>query len=185
SLRNAAISAATFVADWPPSMSIVSSIDTVPAYVRRPAAPSRYRPRMRLGQIGAWCAAFTVASADDARPAAAEIEALGYETLWYPEGLGTRESFTNAAVLLAATDRIRICSGIANIWARRGLDRQRRPCPGRRLRRPVPPGPRRQPSAAGRPPRSPVPTTRGDDARLPRGDGRRPVRQSRRHGRDA
>jgi probable F420-dependent oxidoreductase len=73
---------------------------------------------MRLGQIGAWCAAFTVASADDARPAAAEIEALGYETLWYPEGLGTRESFTNAAVLLAATDRIRICSGIANIWAR-------------------------------------------------------------------
>ena len=47
-----------------------------------------------------------------------EIESLGYETLWYPEGLGTRESFTNAAVLLAATDRIRVCSGIANIWAR-------------------------------------------------------------------
>ena len=53
-----------------------------------------------------------------ARPAVREIESLGYETLWYPEGLGTRESFTNAAVLLAATDRIRVCSGIANIWAR-------------------------------------------------------------------
>ena len=73
---------------------------------------------MRLSTIGAWCAAFTVASAHAARPAAREIEALGYETLWYPEGLGTRESFTNAAVLLAATDRIRIGSGIANIWAR-------------------------------------------------------------------
>ena len=73
---------------------------------------------MRLSTIGAWCAAFTVASAHAARPAAREIEALGYETLWYPEGLGTRESFTNAAVLLAATDRIRIGSGIANVWAR-------------------------------------------------------------------
>ena len=73
---------------------------------------------MRLSTIRAWCAAFTVASAHAARPAAREIEALGYEALWYPEGLGTRESLTNAAVLLAATDRIRIGSGIANIWAR-------------------------------------------------------------------
>jgi len=71
---------------------------------------------MRLGAIGVWCGAFTVASAAEARPAAREIEALGYDTLWFPEGLGTRESFTNAAVLLAATDRIRIASGIANIW---------------------------------------------------------------------
>ena len=73
---------------------------------------------MRLAPIGAWCAAFTVAPAEAARPAVREIEDLGYGTLWYPEGLGTRESFTNAAVLLAATERIRVCSGIANIWAR-------------------------------------------------------------------
>jgi len=73
---------------------------------------------VKLGQVGAWVAAFTVAPAAAARPAAREIEQLGYDTLWYPEGLGTRESFTNAAVLLAATDRIRIASGIANIWAR-------------------------------------------------------------------
>lgn len=53
---------------------------------------------MRLKTIGAWCAAFTVASAEAARPAR-EIEGLGYETLWYPEGLGTRESFTTASVL--------------------------------------------------------------------------------------
>ena len=73
---------------------------------------------MQLGRIGVWIGAFTVAPASDARPAVREIEALGYDTLWYPEGLGTRESFTNGAVLLAATDRIRIASGIANIWAR-------------------------------------------------------------------
>lgn len=73
---------------------------------------------MQLGRIGVWVGAFAVASASEARPAAAEIEALGYDTLWYPEGLGTRESFTNGAVLLDATDRIHIASGIANIWAR-------------------------------------------------------------------
>ena len=73
---------------------------------------------MRLGTIGAWLGALTVAPAAEARPAVREIDALGYDTLWYPEGLGTRESFSNAAVLLAATERIRVASGIANIWAR-------------------------------------------------------------------
>jgi probable F420-dependent oxidoreductase len=68
--------------------------------------------------VGVWIGAFAVAPADDARSAAREIESLGYETLWYPEGLGTRESFTNAAVLLGATERIRVASGIANVWAR-------------------------------------------------------------------
>jgi probable F420-dependent oxidoreductase len=71
-----------------------------------------------LGRIGVWSAAFSVASAAEARPAAAEIEELGYDTLWYPEGLGTRESFANGAVLLGATGRIRVASGIANIWGR-------------------------------------------------------------------
>ena len=73
---------------------------------------------MRLGRLGVWIGAFNAAPAAEARPAAREIEALGYDTLWYPEGLGTRESFTNAAVLLAATERLRVGSGIANIWAR-------------------------------------------------------------------
>jgi probable F420-dependent oxidoreductase len=73
---------------------------------------------LKLGRIGAWVGAFTVAPAAEARSAVREIEALGYDTLWYPEGLGTRESFTNGAVLLGATERIRIASGIANIWGR-------------------------------------------------------------------
>jgi probable F420-dependent oxidoreductase len=73
---------------------------------------------MRLGTIGVWCGAFTVAPAAAARPAAREIEELGYDTVWYAEGLGTRETFTNAAVLLAATERLQVASGIANIWAR-------------------------------------------------------------------
>jgi probable F420-dependent oxidoreductase len=71
-----------------------------------------------MANVGVWSGAFTVAPAADARPAAREIEELGYDTLWYPEGLGTRESFTNGAVLLGATERIRVAAGIANIWAR-------------------------------------------------------------------
>ncbi|HEX2111618.1 MAG TPA: TIGR03620 family F420-dependent LLM class oxidoreductase [Gaiellaceae bacterium] len=73
---------------------------------------------MELGRVGVWSGAFTVAPAAEARPAVREIEALGYGTLWYSEGLGTRESFANGAVLLAASERIRVASGIANIWAR-------------------------------------------------------------------
>ena len=73
---------------------------------------------MQLGKVGVWSGAFTVAPAAEARPAAREIESLGYDTLWYPEGLGTRESFANGAVLLAATERLRVASGIANIWGR-------------------------------------------------------------------
>lgn len=78
-------------------------------------------PAVQLGKVGVWAAAFTVASAAEARPAAQEIEQLGYDTIWYPEGLGTRESFTNAAVLLGATERIRVASGIANVWGRDGV----------------------------------------------------------------
>ena len=76
---------------------------------------------MKLGRIGVWVPAFAMAPAAEARPAAREIEALGYDTLWYPEGLGTRESFTNAAVLLGATEGIRVASGIASIWGRDGV----------------------------------------------------------------
>lgn len=75
-------------------------------------------PPPQLGPVGVWIGAFTIAPAAEARPVAREIEELGYDTLWYPEGLGTRESFTNAAVLLGATERIRVASGIANIWGR-------------------------------------------------------------------
>jgi probable F420-dependent oxidoreductase len=74
--------------------------------------------RVQLGKLGVWSGAFAVAPAADARAAAGAIEELGYDTLWYPEGLGTRESFTNGAVLLGATERIRVGSGIANIWGR-------------------------------------------------------------------
>jgi alkanesulfonate monooxygenase SsuD/methylene tetrahydromethanopterin reductase-like flavin-dependent oxidoreductase (luciferase family) len=47
----------------------------------------------------------------------AEIEELGYAALWFGEALG-REAFTNASMLLSATRRLVVATGIANIFVR-------------------------------------------------------------------
>jgi probable F420-dependent oxidoreductase len=75
-------------------------------------------PPPPLGRVGVWSSAFALAPAAQMRQAAPEIEALGYGALWFPEGFGTKESFSTAALVLAATERVPVCSGIANIWAR-------------------------------------------------------------------
>lgn len=69
------------------------------------------------GTIGIWTSALDSQPARRAREAAAEIEALGYDAMWVPEAM-RREIFVNAALLLSATSRITIASGIANIYAR-------------------------------------------------------------------
>ncbi len=46
-----------------------------------------------------------------------EMERLDYGTLWYGEGFA-QEVFARGAMYLAATERLVIASGIANIWAR-------------------------------------------------------------------
>jgi probable F420-dependent oxidoreductase len=68
------------------------------------------------GPVGVWRVA--VRSAADERAFAEEVERLGYHALWFGEGPGTREALTHAAVLLAATRRIVVATGIANIYAR-------------------------------------------------------------------
>jgi probable F420-dependent oxidoreductase len=70
-----------------------------------------------VGRVGVWTFQFELHPAARAREAAAEIETLGYGAIWIPEALG-REAFTHAALLLGATRRIPIATGIANIWAR-------------------------------------------------------------------
>ena len=51
------------------------------------------------------------------RQAAAKIERLGFGTLWVGEA-ARREVFANASLLLSATQRLVVASGIANIWVR-------------------------------------------------------------------
>ena len=77
--------------------------------------------RSKLGTWGAWVGALTAVPAALGRPTAAAVEAAGYSCLWYPEGMGVRESYSNGAVILGATKKIMVASGIANVWARDAL----------------------------------------------------------------
>jgi probable F420-dependent oxidoreductase len=72
---------------------------------------------MELGPIGIWTAQLDYQPAAKAKEAAAELEQLGFGAIWFPESVG-REALTNAALLLGATSRIVIATGIANIYAR-------------------------------------------------------------------
>jgi len=57
-------------------------------------------------------------SAPAARDLARAIESLGFRALWIQESLGSKETFAHASLLLGATDRLIVATGIANIWAR-------------------------------------------------------------------
>jgi probable F420-dependent oxidoreductase len=72
---------------------------------------------IELGPIGIWTAQLDYQPAAKAKEAAAELEQLGFGAIWFPESVG-REAMTNAALLLGATSRIVIATGIANIYAR-------------------------------------------------------------------
>jgi probable F420-dependent oxidoreductase len=71
-----------------------------------------------LGPIGAWSFALQVHSADEARAAVAELEAMGYGAVWIPESVGSKEVFSHAAILLGGAGRIVVATGVANIYAR-------------------------------------------------------------------
>jgi probable F420-dependent oxidoreductase len=72
----------------------------------------------RLGRVGIWSFALQRLSAADAGAAVREYERLGYPTVWMPESLGSKEAFAQAALLLGASERVAIASGIASIYAR-------------------------------------------------------------------
>jgi len=72
---------------------------------------------MDLGRVGIWTFQFEGHPASLGQEAAAEIEALGYGALWLPEAVG-REAFSNASLLLGATRRMVVATGIASIYAR-------------------------------------------------------------------
>ena len=70
-----------------------------------------------LGPIGLWLRAFDSHSYSEMRDAVVEIEELGWPSLWIPEVLG-RESFAASSLILHATSRITVATGIASIWGR-------------------------------------------------------------------
>jgi probable F420-dependent oxidoreductase len=72
---------------------------------------------MNIQKIGVWTGALERQSAGKAREVAAELQELGYGAIWFSESTG-RESLTQAGLLLAATSRIVVATGITNIYGR-------------------------------------------------------------------
>lgn len=70
-----------------------------------------------LGKVGVWTWPLVTAASEHIRSAARAIEDMGYGTVWFPESRG-REAVALSAILLGATDHLKVAPGIANIWAR-------------------------------------------------------------------
>jgi len=71
---------------------------------------------MDLGRVGVWSAALRTGDRAEVADAAAELEELGFGALWFPGG-AEREVLPAADVLLDATKRVAVATGIVNIWA--------------------------------------------------------------------
>ena len=72
----------------------------------------------RVGTVGVWTHDVERMSAASAHEYVRTIESLGLAALWIPESLGSKEAFAHASLLLVATKKLNIATGIANIWAR-------------------------------------------------------------------
>ena len=74
--------------------------------------------RPDLGTVGLWAGRLQRLEMPAIRAAAAEIDELGFGALWVPESPAGRDVLTYAGVLLAATPRIPVATGIAIVWVR-------------------------------------------------------------------
>src|SRR6478736_4350140 len=72
----------------------------------------------RLGRVGVWNFALQRLAAREEGSAARTFEELGYPAIWMPESLGSKEVMAHAALLLSATNKVALATGIANIHAR-------------------------------------------------------------------
>ncbi|MEJ2857774.1 MULTISPECIES: TIGR03620 family F420-dependent LLM class oxidoreductase [unclassified Saccharothrix] len=70
-----------------------------------------------LGTFGVWTFDFEDRPAAWVRDTVQELEELGWPAVWVPE-VGGREAFSLAGYLLAATRRMAVVNGIAQIWSR-------------------------------------------------------------------
>jgi probable F420-dependent oxidoreductase len=70
---------------------------------------------MNLGRLGIWSAGLRATGDPQVADAAAELEELGYSTLWIPAGRAMR-GFEVAQTLLGATRGITVATGITSIW---------------------------------------------------------------------
>ncbi|WP_326672530.1 TIGR03620 family F420-dependent LLM class oxidoreductase [Streptomyces canus] len=79
--------------------------------------------RQRLGRVGIYLdtrLGGPLPPAEVQRHMLARIEELGYGSAWTNEAIGGKDVFAQLGIWLAATERIVVGSGIANMWARPG-----------------------------------------------------------------
>jgi probable F420-dependent oxidoreductase len=74
--------------------------------------------RERIGRVGVWLGPIAGAPATEERAAVTRIEALGYGAVWVGEAPANREALSHSGMLLGASERMVVATGIANIWAR-------------------------------------------------------------------
>ncbi len=72
---------------------------------------------LKLGRIGIWTADFDLQPMAKAQEAIAQVEAMGFGTVWVPEAV-LREPFASTSLLLSATKKMVLATGIASIHAR-------------------------------------------------------------------
>jgi probable F420-dependent oxidoreductase len=77
--------------------------------------------RRDMGAVGVWATELRFADKGFIVEAAAELEELGYGTLWFPGGHGG-EVLETIDMLLGATSRAVIATGILNIWMHEPAD---------------------------------------------------------------
>ena len=82
-----------------------------------PARDTAALDALRAKRVGIWTAVLDALPVAEAQAAAAELDELGYGSLWFGEAYG-REAFTNAALLLAAARSMVVATGIANVYGR-------------------------------------------------------------------
>jgi probable F420-dependent oxidoreductase len=70
---------------------------------------------MELGRIGVWTGQARAIDPAAVSDLAAEVEALGYRTLWFPGGLGG-DVLDRCEMALAGTSTLVLATGIVNIW---------------------------------------------------------------------
>jgi Luciferase-like monooxygenase len=80
--------------------------------------------RAAIGSTGVWIRTDAMTARETAE-LARRVEGLGYGALWFPEILG-RNAFVQAGWLLAATQRLHVATGIANIFLREPTPQRQR-----------------------------------------------------------
>ena len=86
---------------------------------------------MDIGRIGLWQGVLDQRPSSEVREIVAELEEMGWPTVWIPEAVG-RDPFVSASVMLDATTTLKIATGIVQIHARHPHDHRGRPEDGGR-----------------------------------------------------